>query len=91
MEIVRPNYTIAMKTTICISYEKETEMRICWYCGSYGNLVRQPDGNLLHDNCRKPAERDYPDRPTLDTERADTKVSWQDVQDREDDADAFWA
>ena len=67
---------------------------ICWYCGTgtwNGELITQPDGNLLHEGCQQKAERDYPDRVVCDAELADAKVRWQDQRDWEDDAGAWRA
>lgn len=70
------------------------KLTICWYCGSgiwVGDLVTQPDGNLLHKRCQAKTERDYPNRLPHDAEQTDAKVSWLDQQDCENDAGAFWA
>ena len=67
---------------------------LCCYCGTgtwNGGLMRQPDGNLLHEHCQEPAARNYPNSLAGDGEQVDAKVRWLDVRGAEDDAGAFWA
>ena len=60
-------------------------MRMCWYCGSFGDLVVQSDGTLLHEECQAKAERDYPDRVFWETDQTDAPTAWQDARDLDDD------
>ena len=65
---------------------------MCWYCGSHtGEMNVQPDGTHLHDFCKEPAARDYPNRLDCDGEQVDAKVDWQDVRGADGDAGLFWA
>ena len=64
-------------------------VKTCWYCGSgswTGDLVEQPDGKLLHQDCIRLARLVYPHRPICDPERTDAKVAWRDEWMREREA-----